>query len=163
MFWNKVAQEKSEFKINSAIPYIFNTPMSIALGFNLYRQDSTFLNTRFNLDTQYEFNTRSKASISYSSEKSSYLLTTAENNFGSYSNYFIGIGYQLRSLSNTNLFRNNYSIALSSKLGKRKNEISDQTQVQLEILASLNIQTNKKSYINIKAASKLLKLRELPH
>ena len=156
LFWNKVAQEKSEFKITSAIPYIFNTPLSIALGFNLYRQDSTFINTRFNLDNQYVLNTRSKASISYSSEKSSYLLTTAENNFDSYSNYFIGIGYQLRSLSDTNLFRNNYSIALSSKLGKRKNEISDQTQVQLEVLASLNIQTNKKSYIHIKADSKLL-------
>ena len=108
------------------------------------------------MDSQYELNTRSKASISYSSEKSSYLLSSAENNFDSYSNYFIGIGYQLRSLSNTNLFKNNYSIALSSKLGKRKNEISDQTQVQLEVLASLNIQTNKKSYIYIKAASKLL-------
>ena len=156
LFWNKVAQEKSEFKITSAIPYIFNTPLSIALGFNLYRQDSTFINTRFNLDNQYVLNTRSKASISYSSEKSSYLLTSAENNFDSYSNYFIGIGYQLRSLSDTNLFRNNYSIALSSKLGKRKNEISDQTQVQLEVLASLNIQTNKKSYIHIKSESKLL-------
>ncbi|MDG1981075.1 MAG: hypothetical protein P8I35_06540 [Flavobacteriaceae bacterium] len=156
LFWNKVAQEKSEFKITSAIPYIFNTPLSIALGFNLYRQDSTFINTRFNLDSQYLLNTRSKASISYSSEKSSYLLTTAENNFDSYSNYFIGIGYQLRSLSDTYLFKNNYSIALSSKLGKRKNEISDQTQVQLEVLAFLNIQTNKKSYIHIKSESKLL-------
>ena len=156
LFWNKVAQEKSEFKITSAIPYIFNTPLSIALGFNLYRQDSTFINTRFNLDSQYVLNTRSKASISYSSEKSSYLLTTAENNFDSYSNYFIGIGYQLRSLSDTYLFKNNYSIALSSKLGKRKNEISDQTQVQLEVLAFLNIQTNKKSYIHIKSESKLL-------
>ena len=156
LFWNKVAQEKSEFKITSAIPYIFNTPLSIALGFNLYRQDSTFINTRFNLNNHYELNTRSKASISYSSEKSSYLLTTAENNFDSYSNYFIGIGYQLKSLSDTYLFKNNYSIALSSKLGKRKNEISDQTQVQLEVLAFLNIQTNKKSYIHIKSESKLL-------
>ena len=157
LFWNKVAKEKSEFKINSSIPYIFNTPLSIALGFNLYRQDSTFLNTRFNLNTHYELNTKSRTSISYSSETSSYLLNTAENNFDSYSNYFIGIGYQLKNLSENELFKNNYSLAIKSKLGKRKNEISDQTQFQLEVLTSLNIQTNKKSYINIKSESKILR------
>ena len=157
LFWNKVAKEKSEFKINSSIPYIFNTPLSNALGFNLYRQDSTFLNTRFNLNTQYELNTKSRTSISYSSETSSYLLNTAENNFDSYSNYFIGIGYQLKNLSENELFKNNYSLAIKSKLGKRKNEISDQTQFQLEVLTSLNIQTNKKSYINIKSESKILR------
>jgi len=157
LFWNKVAKEKSEFKINSSIPYIFNTPLSIAFGFNLYRQDSTFLNTRFNLNTQYELNTKSRTSISYSSETSSYLLNTAENNFDSYSNYFIGIGYQLKNLSENELFKNNYSLAIKSKLGKRKNEISDQTQFQLEVLTSLNIQTNKKSYINIKSESKILR------
>jgi len=157
LFWNKVAKEKSEFKINSSIPYIFNTPLSIALGFNLYRQDSTFLNTRFNLNTQYELNTKSRTSISYSSETSSYLLNTAENNFDSYSNYFIGIGYQLKNLSENELFKNNYSLAIKSKLGKRKNEISDQTQFQLEVLTSLNIQTNKKSYINIRSESKILR------
>ena len=157
LFWNKVAKEKSEFKINSSIPYIFNTPLSIALGFNLYRQDSTFLNTRFNLNTQYGLNTKSRTSISYSSETSSYLLNTAENNFDSYSNYFIGIGYQLKNLSENELFKNNYSLAIKSKLGKRKNEISDQTQFQLEVLTSLNIQTNKKSYINIKSESKILR------
>ena len=157
LFWNKVAKEKSEFKINSSIPYIFNTPLSIALGFNLYRQDSTFLNTRFNLNTQYELNTKSRTSISYSSETSSYLLNTAENNFDSYSNYFIGIGYQLKNLSENELFKNNYSLALNSKLGKRKDEISDQTQFQLQVLTSLNIQTNKKSYINIRSESKILR------
>ena len=157
LFWNKVAKEKSEFKINSSIPYIFNTPLSIALGFNLYRQDSTFLNTRFNLNTQYELNTKSITSISYSSETSSYLLNRVENNFDSYSNYFIGIGYQLKNLSENELFKNNYSLAIKSKLGKRKNEISDQTQFQLEVLTSLNIQTNKKSYINIRSESKILR------
>ena len=157
LFWNKVAKEKSEFKINSSIPYIFNTPLSIALGFNLYRQDSTFLNTRFNLNTQYELNTKSITSISYSSETSSYLLNRVENNFDSYSNYFIGIGYQLKNLSENELFKNNYSLALNSKLGKRKDEISDQTQFQLQVLTSLNIQTNKKSYINIRSESKILR------
>ena len=156
LFWNKVAQEKSEFKINSEIPYLFNTPLSLTMGFNLYRQDSTFLNTSFNIETQYELSTRSKAAILYSNEKSNDLINTSENNLDSYSNYFVGIGYQLKGIADNDFYKNNYTIALKSLLGKRRNELTEETQFQLEILTSLNILTSKRSYINIRTESKLL-------
>ena len=156
LFWNKVAQEKSEFNINSSISYLFNTPLSVSIGFNLFRQDSTFLNTRFNMETQYELNTKSKASLSYSNEKSTYLLNSTENNFDTFSNYFVGIGYQLRSLSDNDLFKNNFIVKLSSKLGERKNTINNQSQFQFEVSTLSNIQTSKKSYIHIKTESKML-------
>ena len=156
LFWNKVAQEKSEFKINSEIPYLFNTPLSLTMGFNLYRQDSTFLNTSFNIETQYELSMRSKAAILYSNEKSNDLINTSENNLDSYSNYFVGIGYQLKGIADNDFYKNNYTIALKSLLGKRRNELTEETQFQLEILTSLNILTSKRSYINIRTESKLL-------
>ena len=156
LFWNKVAQEKSEFKINSEIPYLLNTPLSLTMGFNLYRQDSTFLNTSFNIETQYELSTRSKAAILYSNEKSNDLINTSENNLDSYSNYFVGIGYQLKGIADNDFYKNNYTLALKSLLGKRRNELTEETQFQLEILTSLNILTSKRSYINIRTESKLL-------
>lgn len=156
LFWNKVAQERSEFNINSSISYLFNTPLSVSIGFNLFRQDSTFLNTRLNMETQYELNTKSKASVSYSNEKSTYLLNSTENNFDSFSNYFVGIGYQLRSLSDNDLYKNNFIVKLSSKLGERKNTINNQSQFKFEVSTFSNIQTSKKSYIHIKTESKML-------
>ena len=156
LFWNKVAQEKSEFKINSTIPYIFNSSLSTEIGFNLYRQDSTFLNTSFNFKTDYDFSTRSKASILYSNEKSSYLLNTTENNFDSYSSYFIGIGYQLKNISKTDLFKNNYGIELYASLGKRKTSFIDVNQFKLKVSTFVNIQTTKKSYIHIKTETQSL-------
>lgn len=156
LFWNKVAQEKSEFKINTTIPYIFNSSLSTEIGFNLYRQDSTFLNTSFNFKTDYDFSTRSKASILYSNEKSSYLLNTTENNFDSYSSYFIGIGYQLKNISKTDLFKNNYGIELYASLGKRKTSFIDVNQFKLKVSTFVNIQTTKKSYIHIKTETQSL-------
>lgn len=156
LFWNKVAQERSEFNINSSISYLFNSPLSVSIGFNLFRQDSTFLNTRLNMETQYELNTKSKASVSYSNEKSTYLLNSTENNFDSFSNYFVGIGYQLRSLSDNDLYKNNFIVKLSSKLGERKNTINNQSQFKFEVSTFSNIQTSKKSYIHIKTESKML-------
>ena len=157
LFWNKVAQEKSEFNITGDIPYLFNTPVTLAMGFNLYRQDSTFLNTSFNLVTQYELNSRSKTSLFYSNEKSSALLITSDLTIDSYTNYFIGIGYQLEGIASNELFKKNYSLAFVSKFGKRKNENTNQTQFQFEVLSSLNLPTSKKSYFNIRTETKILK------
>ena len=108
------------------------------------------------METQYELNTKSKASLSYSNEKSTYLLNSTENNFDSFSNYFVGIGYQLGSLSDNDLYKNNFIVKLSSKLGERKNTINNQSQFQFEVSTFSNIQTSKKSYIHIKTESKML-------
>ena len=157
LFWNRVAQEKSEFNITSDIPYLFNTPVTLAMGFNLYRQDSTFLNTSFNLVTHYELNSRSKTSLFYSNEKSSALLSTSDLTIDSFTNYFIGIGYQIEGIANNELFKKNYSLAFVSKFGKRKNENTNQTQFQFEVLSSINLPTSTKSYFNIRTETKILK------
>ena len=157
LFWNRVAQEKSEFNITSDIPYLFNTPVTLAMGFNLYRQDSTFLNTSFNLVTHYELNSRSKTSLFYSNEKSSALLSTSDLTINSFTNYFIGIGYQIEGIANNELFKKNYSLAFVSKFGKRKNENTNQTQFQFEVLSSINLPTSTKSYFNIRTETKILK------
>ena len=156
LFWNKVAQEKSEFKINTALPYIYHSFLSAEIGFNLYRQDSTFLNTSFNLKTEYDLSRRSKASLAYSNERSSYLLSTTENNLDSYSNYFIGSGYQLKNISNTDLYKNDFGLELYASLGKRKTTLVDVNQFKLKLLTLINLKTSQRSYLNIKAESQML-------
>ena len=156
LFWNKVAQEKSEFKINAVIPYIYHSFLSAEIGFNLYRQDSTFLNTSFNLKTEYDLSRRSKASLAYSNERSSYLLSTTENNLDSYSNYFIGSGYQLKNISNTDLYKNDFGLELYASFGKRKTTLIDVNQFKLKLLTLINLKTSQKSYLNIKTESQML-------
>ena len=156
LFWNKVAQEKSEFKINAVIPYIYHSFLSAEIGFNLYRQDSTFLNTSFNLKTEYDLSRRSKASLAYSNERSSYLLSTTENNLDSYSNYFISTGYQLKNISNTGLYKNDFGLELYASLGKRKTTLVDVNQFKLKLLTLINLKTSQRSYLNIKTESQML-------
>jgi hypothetical protein len=156
LFWNKVAQEKSEFKINAVIPYIYHSFLSAEIGFNLYRQDSTFLNTSFNLKTEYDLSRRSKASLAYSNERSSYLLSTTENNLDSYSNYFIGSGYQLKNISNTDLYKNDFGLELYASFGKRKTTLIDVNQFKLKLLTLINLKTSQRSYLNIKTESQML-------
>jgi len=156
IIWNKVSDEKTDFKINSYVPYLFNSKFSTTLEFNLYRQDSTFINTNFKFNTDYSINQRSHASVLYRSENSNYLLNTLNNEITSYSNYFIGLGYQMKKLSTSKLYDFNKGVKLNLIVGKRKTSLESINQLKLHFSAFTNLQINNRSYLNIRNESGLL-------
>ena len=156
IIWNKVSDEKTDFKINSYVPYILNSKFSTTLEFYLYRQDSSFINTNFELKTDYSINQKSHASILYSSEKSNYLLDISNNDLASYSNYFIGLGYELKKSSTSNLYKYKNGLNLNLTIGKRKTDIESINQLKFHFSAFANVQINNRGYLNIKNESGLL-------
>ena len=156
IIWNKVSDEKTDFKINSYVPYILNSKFSTTLEFYLYRQDSTFINTNFELKTDYLINQKSHASILYSSEKSNYLLNISNNDLASYSNYFIGLGYELKKSSTSNLYKYKNGLNLNLTIGKRKTDKESINQLKFHFSAFANVQINNRGYLNIKNESGLL-------
>ena len=156
IIWNKVSDEKTDFKINSYVPYFFNSKFSTTLEFYLYRQDSTFINTNFELKTDYSINQKSHASILYSSEKSNYLLNISNNDLASYSNYFIGLGYELKKSSTSNLYKYKNGLNLNLTIGKRKTDTESINQLKFHFSAFANVQINNRGYLNIKNESGLL-------
>jgi len=159
IIWNKVSDEKTDFKINSYVPYILNSKFSTTLEFYLYRQDSTFINTNFELKTDYSINQKSHASILYSSEKSNYLLNISNNDLASYSNYFIGLGYELKKSSTSNLYKYKNGLNLNLTFGKRKTDTESINQLKFHFSAFANVQINNRGYLNIKNESGLLTSR----
>ena len=156
IIWNKVSDEKTDFKINSYVPYILNSKFSTTLEFYLYRQDSTFINTNFELKTDYSINQKSHASILYSSEKSNYLLDISNNDLASYSNYFIGLGYELKKSSTSNLYKYKNGLNLNLTIGKRKTDTESINQLKFHFSAFANVEINNRGYLNIKNESGLL-------
>ena len=156
IIWNKVSDEKTDFKINSYVPYILNSKFSTTLEFYLYRQDSTFINTNFELKTDYLINQKSHASILYSSENSNYLLNISNNDLASYSNYFIGLGYELKKSSTSNLYKYKNGLNLNLTIGKRKTDTESINQLKFHFSAFANVQINNRGYLNIKNESGLL-------
>ena len=156
IIWNKVSDEKTDFKINSYVPYILNSKFSTTLEFYLYRQDSTFINTNFELMTDYSINQKSHASILYNSKKSNYLLNISNNDLASYSNYFIGLGYELKKSSTSNLYKYKNGLNLNLTIGKRKTDTESINQLKFHFSAFANVQINNRGYLNIKNESGLL-------
>jgi hypothetical protein len=156
LFWNRIGEEKSEFRLSTKLPYLFNTSISSKLSFNIYRQDSTFLNTSFLLDFDYQLNSKSNLSISYTSEKSNYLLDPSIDNFDSYSNSFIGLGYHFILRGESPLFKKQFSFNISPTFGNRKTNSTKENQLKILFSAFANFNISKKSYLSIKNETALL-------
>ena len=98
MNWNAIGDERQELKLNLETPYIFNSRITPNLSFNIYRQDSTFINTKFSGLFNYSLNQKTNLGLSVSRESSENTSQLNDNN-ESFNNLFGGINFEYRILS----------------------------------------------------------------
>ena len=104
LLWNSIGNERQEFTLSAEIPYIFNSPITPKLLFSIYKQDSTFINTKFESNFSYDINNRLKIALTYENESSENLVDNS-NNTTSFSNNLIGFSVDY-SVLNQDIFQN---------------------------------------------------------
>lgn len=150
--WNSTPINTS-FNIDTEIPYIFNTPITPSIKFNIYKQDSSFLSTEYDINLLYNLSSKSKTSFGYSEIESSSLQKSAINSLN-FNSYFLELGYQYKLKNN---FKNDQShLSLSTAFGKRKSTNNSNTQVKLGLELTYHISFNNKSKIKITSKNKHL-------
>ena len=146
--WNSANKKRSEFKIKTEIPYIFNSKISPEISFSIFKQDSTFLNTKFESNLFYNINGNSKIGITYNSESSENLETSIESNIASFHNYFMGFQYNYKISRNDVFLDDKINLAINPSLGRRITENS-LNQFKIEISASYIYDINSRNSIFI--------------
>lgn len=155
LFWNAVGNIRQELKFNISIPYIYRSKITPEISFGLFKQDSTFINTKFNVGLNYPITPDLQVGLDYISESSNNL----ENNLNTISNYtsnFFGINTKYQKLGNNDLFPKIFSASVGVLLGKRK-----ATQiVSNQIKANFNLhylwELNQRNFIYIANRSAIL-------
>lgn len=150
LFWNRIGEEKQEFKVTSEVPYIFNSKLSPNISFSIYKQDSTFLNTKFDSKLFYHFNSKIKFAATYTSESSENLTEMINNNIETYRNYFLGIQFQYRKPKNDFFFNDQFFLTINPTLGKRKTNTRSLPQFKIETSASYLWDLSERNSIYIK-------------
>jgi hypothetical protein len=157
LFWNSIGEEKQEFKLSTEIPYIFNSKISPQISFSIYKQDSTFLNTKFDSKLFYNLNSKTKIAFTYNSESSENLKSELSNNIETFSNYFLGFQFQYRIPKNDFFLNDRFYLEINPTIGKRKtdNELSNQFKIEtsMSYIWDLNLRNsiyikNKIGYLN---------------
>ena len=152
LFWNSIGEEKQEFKLSTEIPYIFNSKFTPQISFSIYKQDSTFLSTKFNSKLFYDINNKTRFSLTYTSESSENLNKNLYNNnkIKTFSNYFIGFQFEYKLPKNDFFLNDKFSLEVNPTLGKRKTDNESSNQFKIETSTSYIWDLNIRNSIYIK-------------
>ncbi len=154
--WKNNGNDKQLFNFNVEIPYLFNSSLTPKIGLNIYKQDSTFINTRGTIGIDYSLNYKNSIGISYISESSTNLLNNPITNLNTYSTNLYGVNYDYRILNNSLLYPVKFNTNLTLYTGNRKTDNTITTQTQVNLGAYYLWSLNFKNYLYIESNNAIL-------
>ncbi|MGB5323177.1 POTRA domain-containing protein [Lutimonas sp.] len=156
LFWKNNGNNRQRFYIETEIPYLFNLPLTPKLNFELYRQDSTFSNTRAHVSLLYNMIGKGQIAAQLNAENSNDLSNGTSSGISSYSNLFYGISYIFKKLSSDPLFPVTFNIDIGALAGTRKNEGQSTSQSKFHLSTHYLYAINTKNYVFVQNSSGIL-------
>lgn len=143
--WQRLNVATQALDISAKESFLFNSPLDVSVGFNLYKQDSTFLNRYLSLDFGYRLNntsylrffTRRQSSSVLNTEEyveSSELPDVADYRWNQY-----GIGWNWNKLDSPYFPRRGFLIISEFALGNKK--IIENTGFPPEVYVGVDLNT----------------------
>ena len=163
LYWKSDGNQQKTFNTKIEIPYIFNSSLGIKAQLNIFKQDSTFQNTKTAIDLGYYLNYNSRIYLGYQSTESSDIQNTNNSTISDYKNSYItsSLDYKKIDYSNNLLPKKAY-VNFILGYGKRNTNNTPETadsspQAYVNANFSYNFELNKKNYININTQNHYLK------
>jgi hypothetical protein len=155
LYWKSDGNQQKTFNTKLEIPYIFQTSLGIKAQLNIFKQDSTFQNTKTAIDLGYYINYNSKIYLGYQSTESSDIQNTNNSTISDFNNSYLTTSVEYRKNDNTNdLSPRKVYLNLITGFGKRTTNNNPETvgsskQFYINLNASYNFEFNKRNYFNI--------------
>lgn len=154
--WRNNSNDKQRFNLSFKIPYIFNSSFTPKFSLNIYKQDSTFINTNLNFELGYFINYRNSINLILNSKKSNNLLNNSINTIVDFSSNQFGLGYDYKVLNNSTLFPIKFNLTTKATIGNRKHQGTTVNQTQLSFLGNYLWSFNYKNHFFIQNETAIL-------
>jgi hypothetical protein len=154
LFWKNDGKQQSSFNLGTEIPYMFKSPFGIKADLKIFKQDSTFQNTKTDLNLGYYFKYNSKVYLGYQKTTSVDIQNVNSFSINDFTNTFITSTFDYIDFNNDDLIfleKTKFNI----KLGTGNRTISSLKTNQFfgQLNLSHNLYLNKKNIVNIKNES----------
>jgi hypothetical protein len=163
LYWKSDGNQQKTFNTKIEIPYIFNSSLGLKAQLNIFKQDSTFQNTKTAIDLGYYLNYNSKIYLGYQSTESSDIQNTNNSTISDFKNSYITstIEYKKADYVN-NLFFKKANLNFTIGYGKRDTNNDPETaeaskQFYTNLNLSYNFELNRKNFIFINSQIQYLK------
>lgn len=163
LYWKSDGNQQRTFDSKIEIPYIFNSSLGIKAQLNIFKQDSTFQNSKTAIDVGYYLNYNSKIYLGYQSTESSDIQNTNNTSISDFRNSYFTTSFDyLKTDTYNELFPEKSKFNLIIGFGKRNTSnqpetVSPSNQFYSNLNFSYNFELNKKNFININSHNFYLK------
>ncbi|EJL66679.1 hemolysin activation/secretion protein [Flavobacterium sp. CF136] len=163
LYWKSDGNQQKNFNTKLEIPYIFKSSLGIKAQLNIFKQDSTFQNTKTAIDLGYYINYNTKLYLGYQSTESSDIQNTNNTSISDFKNSFITSNFDYTKTDPVNfLLPRKANINFILGFGKRNTNNQPETassskQFYTNLNFSYNFELNEKNFININSQNYFLK------
>jgi hypothetical protein len=155
LYWKSDGNQQKTFNAKLEIPYIFKSPLGIKAQLNIFKQDSTFQNTKTAIDLGYYINYNSKIYVGYQSTESSDIQNINNSQISDFKNAFFTSSFDYKRIDHkNNLVPRKALVNWIIGYGRRNTNNDPETagpstQFYTNLNASYNFEINSKNFINI--------------
>lgn len=151
LFWKNDGQQQSSFNLGTEIPYMFKSPFGIKADLRIFKQDSTFQNTKTDLNLGYYFKYNSKVFLGYQKTTSVDIQNINSFSINDFTNTFITSTFDFVNFNNEDfIFPEKTRFNAKIGMGNRTISSSKTSQFFGQVNFSHNLYLNEKNIINIK-------------
>ncbi|MBA5792607.1 hypothetical protein H3159_07440 [Flavobacterium sp. xlx-221] len=136
LYWKNDGNQQTQFNLATEVPYIMNTAFGIKGSLELFKQDSTMMNTKFNAALLYYLTFNHRIGVGYQSTAS----VAGTDNFyqaADFNNQFVTLNYLLNKYQDHPLFPLKYTatalFGVGSKTEEKDNRKGSQQFAQLNL------------------------------
>jgi hypothetical protein len=152
LYWKSDGQDQKTFNLGMELPYIFKSPLGLKAELNIFKQDSTFQNTKTAIDLGYYFNYNTRLYLGYQSTESSDIQNANTSSLSDFDNSFVTTSLEFIDFKNDDfLFPEKTRFDLKIGTGKRDSKLISDNQFFGSLFTKHNLYLNDKNIVNIKS------------
>ncbi len=162
LFWKSNGNNSQQFDLNTQVPYVFNTPFTPELSLNIYKQDTTFINTNFNISVYFDILKNAKIAALFNAESSTDIrkITTVET-INSYKKNKYGINFKNSIFRDDQLFPEKFTIDANAFYATRKTDSENSDQAILTMRIHYLWEISSRNYLFIQNQSGMINSKDL--
>ena len=162
LYWKSDGNDQKTFMTGIELPYLFKSPLSLKAQIHIFKQDSTFQNTKKAIDLGYFIDYNTRIYLGYQSTESSDIQNKNSKTLSDYNNSYLTSKLEYSKLNTTNSnFLEKSSLFITTGFGKRITNDSPETietnkqfYIKLDVLHTFYL--NQKNCININSRTNFL-------
>ena len=161
LYWKSDGQKQTTFKTSIELPYIFKSPFALKASLNIFKQDSTYQNTKTALELGYYFSYSKRFFVGYQTTESSDIQNSNSPILKDYKNTFVTATFEYNDYRpELLLFPYKTLFSFKTGVGQRTSTLEKIPQIFIESNFEHNFYLNNQNVVWVKNTNYFLRSKE---